>query len=398
MNKLSRVLFLHQSSIIGGGSFCLLNILKVIDRTHIEPIVALCTDGPLRLELQKLGIQVIMFHQMAAIPYNRMLYSYSSLKSYCMVRRSIPAYKRLLKKYKIDIVYLNNMMVYYYLKSAKEYGCKTIIHVREHWPLTEHKYQLKWAQEAVEQYADSVIAINKYSASMFASSSDKISIVYDWIDMNSRFEYRPMSEILGENATDLKVYLYTGGVQKIKGAVDVLEGFSKCVKNENARLLIVGVEPNEERIGIKEKVKKVLASLGIKSYSYRMYEAILQDSRIHCIPATYMLSHIMQQCYCNLSYFTIPHANLAMAECEIMGLPSIAACTEESQEYSFGGHLAFLFPINSKAAFHRAISDYNSSYIDLKQRLYTYNSKLKEMFSKEKNVAALNAVLNNITK
>lgn len=398
MNKLSKILFLHQSSVIGGGSFCLLNIIKVIDRTHIEPIVALCTDGPLRLELEKLGIKVILFHQMAAIPYNRILYSYSSLKSYCMVRRSIPAFKRLLKRHKIDIVYLNNMMVYNYLKSAKEYGCKTIIHVREHWPLAEHKCQLKWAQKAVEQYADSVIAINKYSASMFASSSDKISIVYDWIDMNSRFEYCPMSEILGENATKLKVYLYTGGVQKIKGAVEILEGFSKCVSNENARLLMVGVDPNKARIGIKEKVKKVLALLGIKSYSYRVYEAILQDSRIHCIPATYMLSHIMQQCYCNLSYFTIPHANLAMAECEIMGLPSIAACSEESQEYSLGGHLASLFPINSKKAFHRTINDYDNNYTDLKKRLHAYNSELKEMFSKEKNVATLKAVLNNITE
>lgn len=224
------ILFLHHSSVIGGGSFCLLNILKVIDRTYIEPIVALCVDGPLRLEIEKLGIKVVLFPKMTAIPYNHTLYSISSLKSYSMVMLSIPAFKQLLKMYKIDIVYLNNMMIYNYLKPAKEYGCKTIIHIREHWPLTEHKHQLKWAQEAVRQYADAVIAINKYSASMFASSYNKISIVYDWIDMDSRFEYRPMSEILGEDATNLKVYLYTGGIQKIKGAVEILDAFSKCVK------------------------------------------------------------------------------------------------------------------------------------------------------------------------
>ncbi|WP_044270478.1 glycosyltransferase [Bacteroides timonensis] len=391
-------LFLHHSSVIGGGSFCLLNILKVIDRTYIEPIVALCVDGPLRLEIEKLGIKVVLFSKMTAIPYNHTLYSISSLKSYSMVILSIPTFKQLLKRYKIDIVYLNNMMIYNYLKPAKEYGCKTIIHIREHWPLTEHKHQLKWAQEAVRQYADAVIAINKYSASMFASSYNKISIVYDWIDMDSRFEYRPISEILGEDATNLKVYLYTGGVQKIKGAVEILDAFSKCIKNENARLLVLGIDPNCVGTGVREKVKKVLASFGIKSYYYQVREAILQDIRIRCIPATYMLGHIMQQCYCNLSYFTIPHANLAMAECGIMGLPSIAACSEESQEYSYNGRLALLFPINSKEAFHRAISDYNADFIDLKRQLNSCNSALKEMFSKERNVVILNSVLNSIAK
>lgn len=33
----------------------------------------------------------------------------------------------------------------------------------------------------------------------------------------------------------------------------------------------------------------------------------------------------MQQCYCNLSYFTIPHANLTMVEAGIEYLPTIAA-------------------------------------------------------------------------
>ena len=68
-------------------------------------------------------------------------------------------------------------MIYKYLKPAKECGCKTVLHCREHWPLDEHLTQLQWARNAVYQYADELIAINHYSASIF--SKKKATIVYD---------------------------------------------------------------------------------------------------------------------------------------------------------------------------------------------------------------------------
>ena len=225
MEKKKRVLFMHQASTIGGGSYCLLNILKEIDKTYIHPVACLAGDGPLREEIEKLGIEVFIFRQMAAVPYNRNLCAISSLRSYYRVRKSINGFKRILADNKIDVVYLNNMMIYPYLKPAKECGCKTVLHCREHWPLNEHKTQLEWARNAVNNYCDKFIAINQYSASIFPDK--EATIVYDWIDMDSRYEYRSMSDILGEDASNLKVYLYTGGVQRIKGAVEVLNAFSK---------------------------------------------------------------------------------------------------------------------------------------------------------------------------
>lgn len=71
------------------------------------------------------------------------------------------------------------------------------------------------------------------------------------------------------------------------------------------------------------------------------------DKRITLIPATYNLTHIIKQCYCNLSYFTIPHANLAQAECIVCGVPSIVGKTDEPLEYSLEGTLSALYNFDS---------------------------------------------------
>lgn len=384
---MKRILFMHQASTIGGGSYCLLNVVKNIDRTQLEPVVALKSEGPLADELRKLNIEVIPFPEMTPIPYNRTLCSLGNIMSYRKADTTAVNLKRLLREHNIDIMYLNNMMLYRYLKPAKEIGVKTVIHVREHWPLDEHTKQLEWARKYVYEYADEMIAINLYSASMFPKKN--ATIVYDWIDMDSRFEKRPMSDILGEEASDKKVYLYTGGIQRIKGAVEVITTFSKCVKDPNARLLIIGIDSN----GSIGKLKQLLAKVGVKSYFYKVKEAILADSRIRCIPPTYMLAHIMQQCYCNLSYFTIPHANLAMAECEIMGTPSIAADNPESQEYSMNGTLSMLYPSNDKNAFSHAIFSFDSNYEGYKRNLRANGETIKNTFSKQANVERLQSVL-----
>lgn len=387
---MKRILFMHQASTIGGGSYCLLNVVKNIDRTHLVPIVAVKSEGPLTDELRKLNINVVLFPDMSPIPYNRTLWSLSTIMAYNRADTTGNHLKRLLKDNKVDILYLNNMMLCRYLKPAKEIGVKTVIHVREHWPLDEHTKQLEWARKYVYEYADKMIAINQYSASMFPQKDT--TIVYDWIDMDSRYEDRPLSEIFGVDMTNKKVYLYTGGVQRIKGAVEVITTFSRCVKDPNARLLIIGIDP----YGTVSKLKQMFAKVGVKSYYYKVKEAILADSRIRCIPSTYLLAHIMQQCYCNLSYFTIPHANLAMAECEIMGTPSIAADNPESQEYSMNGMLSLLYPGRDINAFSHAICSFDSKYEGFKRNLRTNGEIIKKTFSMQANVERLQRVLSQI--
>jgi glycosyltransferase involved in cell wall biosynthesis len=101
----------------------------------------------------------------------------------------------------------------------------------------------------------------------------------------------------------------------------------------------------------------------------------------------------MQQCYCNLSYFTIPHANLTMVEAGIECLPTIAAKNEESLDYSFGGKYACLFNPSDIEDFCEAIKTLDKQYEQCKSLLKTGAPILAKRFSRQENVKRLNTII-----
>ena len=306
------ILFMYHASNIGGGTYCLLNILKEIDRSKYRPVVLLRTTGDLVLEIKKLGIEVHYMNNMTLVPYNQSIFGRNTLRLYANIQRSMGDFKNFLETLKVDAVYFNTMMLAPYLKVAKELGLKTFIHLREHWPLDEHVYQLKRIQEIIASYADEIIAINSYSASMIPNR--KVTIVYDWINMDERYENLPFQRIIPDYNDKMRIYLFTGGIQLIKGTREIINIFSRNLKGVNNRLLMVGVDGMPSKHGAINKLKFYLSKLGIDSYEYKVWKLIKNDSRIICMPSNYYLKHIMEQCYCNLSFFKIPHANLALAE------------------------------------------------------------------------------------
>lgn len=389
---MKKILFVHQSSSVGGGSYCLLNVVKALDTTKWEPLVVLQSEGPLVDELRRIGVDVIIFSQLCQIPYNQPLLRLSSIKAYFSVLRSLKAFERFLRENRIEVLYLNNMMIVPYLIPAKKIGCETVVHVREHWPLNEHKKQLNWVRRIVYKDCDSLIAINKYSASIFPKK--KATIVYDWIDMSNRYKTFPLDEVFGEDMTDKKVLLYTGGGQYIKGTDMVIKAFSNSVIGNEYRLLILGISEFKPLTGLKHRMKLLLERFGYYYYDKRLRELLEADSRIKCIPGVYELNHIIEQSYCFVSYFRIPHANLAMAENIILGNPCIAADTEEAREYSGGGKYAMLInPLNDQDSFEKGLTAFLANINQWQAVAKEGSYYLTKMFDPTINKARLNAIL-----
>ena len=390
------ILFVYHASNIGGGTYCLLNILKEIDRSKYQPMVLLCTDGDLVKEIKALDIDVYFMPTMTLIPYNRSLWNIRVLRCYLKIRKALSAFESLLDEIKPDAVYFNTTMLAPYLEVAKKKGCKTAIHLREHWPLNEHVKQLAKIQRTISTYADQIVAINGYSASMVPTR--EATIVCDWIDLSKRYEYRPFDEIFGEDTSKLKVYLFTGGLQDIKGAAEVVDVFRKRVLEEDKRLLMVGVSPQPNRLGLKNKIKIILEKVGIDTYDIKVRKMIASDKRIVCIPATYAMKHIFEQAYCNLSFFTIPHANLALAESIIIGTVPVAAKTEESIEYSNGGELAVLFELGNQDDMYEKLIQLDANYEKIKAKIVKDGHIVEEQFDRVRNAAVLDGVFENLFK
>jgi glycosyltransferase involved in cell wall biosynthesis len=388
-----RTLFMHQASGVGGGSYCLLNLVKNLDRTKIEPIVALKAHGPLEEELKKEGVEVVLFPQMAGIPYNLPL-TPRNILNYWRVVHSENKLERLLKCYRIDVLYLNNMMIAPYLRPAKKTGCKTVMHVREHWPLNEHKKQLEWIRRIVYDNCDKLIAINHYSASIFPKK--EATVIYDWINMSRRYKPMPMSEIFGEDMKGKKVLLYTGGTSYIKGVDYIIDTFTKDIVGSEYRLLMMGCE-SFLNAGLRHKVKSFLSKFGYHYLGKELQEKVNNDKRIQCMNAVYELKHIIEQSYCFISYFRIPHANLALAENIILGIPCIAADTEEAREYTNNGQYAKLVnPMNDRFAFSSQLKIFLTEIEQWKCMAEKGSVELSQIFDEKRNVKKLNDLLNNL--
>ena len=385
---------MHHVSGIGGGSYCLLNVVKSLDRTVWEPIVALKSHGPLEYELRRIGIPVVFFPEMTSIPYNKSIFKKNSIQSYYCAYNSAKSLRSLLLENHINVVYLNNMMLYPYLRSAKECGCNTVLHVREHWPLDEHRMQLKYAQKYVYKYADVLIAINKYSASMFPKKCSVV--VYDWIDMSERYKEFDLNRIFGEDCSNKIILLFNGGLQLIKGPDYIINSFSKYIKGDNYRLLLLGVDSIPYLTGIRHKIKCLLMRFGYK-YSYKMMvDNIQNDIRIKCIPAIYEIEDIINKSSCYISYFRIPHANLSLAENLLLQKPCIAADNEEAREYTNNGDFAMLVEPNNIHLFADNLKKFLSDLDDWKLRSEKASEVIREMFDKTKNVSKLNDALKTL--
>lgn len=388
------VLFIYHTSSIGGGSFCLLNLLKSLDRNVINPIVLLKERGPLVEELNKLDITTYYLPVMSTVPYNSTIFTINSIRKFLSLITFQKKFKKILQAIRPDIVYVNTMMLYPFLKPSKKYGCKTIIHIREHWPKNEHIYQRQNAINNILKYSDHIVAINQYSASIVENSKIPVTIVYDWIDLSHRYKPFSMSDIFKENIEDKKIFLYMGGMQSIKGALQVITSFSKSIKSSDARLLVLGIDEKiKSSRSLKNTLKKIIVKMGYRPYSMAVLKAINSDSRIKCIPSIYEVNNIIQQSYCILSFFTIPHANLALAESIILGTPSIAAKTPESLEYSNNGRLASLFKINDLVDFEDHLKLFDETRSHIIDRINNEKEIIKTMFDPKTNSDKINNIL-----
>jgi glycosyltransferase involved in cell wall biosynthesis len=355
MKSKSNILYIFHVSSIGGGSFCLLNMIKKLDRNLYNPIVLLKNYGPLYTELEKLGATVILEKSISTVPYNKSVFTILSIKQIFSILRSLKKVKYWIKKTDADIVHLNTMMMYPYAFPAHTLGKRVVIHVREHWPKTEHKFQYRIARKIIQRYSDKIIAINETSKEI-VQGSQKAQVVYDWIDFENRNENIDFNKIFGSDFKSLKIFLFLGGIHNIKGSLEIFDVFSHKILSNDVRLLVVGCENKLlVYIGLRRIKKIILHLFNYYSYSDKAKLIAQKDDRIVFMPSTYHVKSLIEQSFCVVSFFTMPHGNLSLAESIWLGRPSIAADTPEAREYSVNGKAALLFKMNSKEEFENKI-------------------------------------------
>lgn len=390
------ILYIFHVSDFGGGSLCLLNIIKELNKDKFNPIVLLKYDGPICHELKKIGASVIIEPSINTVPYNTSLFNFNSIMQLVGMFFSLRKIKKWIRKTNAHIIHLNTMMMYPYAIPAKNLSRKVILHVRENWPQNENIFQLKVAKNIINKYVDSIIAINK-SSSKIINLPSRTQIIYDWIDFRDRDSLIDFKILFGEKYKKLKVFLFLGGIQKIKGSLEVVKVFNENIKFKDARLLFVGCKSKKiTYLGFKGLIKKILNFFNYLTYSDKIKKILQKDDRIICIPATNQVKSLINQSYCTISYPTFPHAIIPIAESICLGKPILSAKTSESLEYSNNGKGATLYEINNIKSF---IYNFNYMYFN-KDKIYKMSLKnknyIRDLFSLNRNTKLLNKVYNNL--
>jgi len=398
MQSKINILYIFHVSSIGGGSFCMLNMIKKLDRDLYNPIILLKNDGPLCVELERLGTTVILEKTISTVPYNKSIFNIISIKQIFSILKSLKKVKYWIKKTDAAIVHLNTMMMYPYAIPAHNLGTKVIIHVREHWPRSEHIVQFRIAKKIIQKYSDKIIAINETSKDIFRDSQNA-QVIYDWIDFENRNEIVDFNKIFGNNYKGLKIFLFLGGIHNIKGSIEIFDVFLKKIHSKDVRLLVVGCESKLLVYqGLRKLKKMMLHYLNYYSYSDKAKLLAQKDDRIVFMSSTYQVKSLIEQSFCTVSFFTIPHANLPLAESIWLGKPSIAADTTEAREYSVNGNAALLFKMNSKDEFANMILYALSNEELINQNAIDARMTVRQKFDLVINSTLLNNIYNDLQK
>ena len=214
--------------------------------------------------------------------------------------------------------------------------------------------------------------------------------------MKNRYEKVDFDKIFDESTENLKIILFTGGLARIKGTLEVIRLFSNKILGEEYRLLLMGAGLDYRFTGLSGKIKKILVRIGVKPYGFKVVEAIKKDYRVRVVPATYNIVDYVKKSYCVISYFTIPHANLGMAEAIELGTIVIAPKTDEAIEYSNNGEAALLYTLKDEEDLIRKFNYMVNNYEQVKDRVLTNSDAIQNMFSPEANIKRLNTVCKSI--
>ncbi|MBP6099379.1 MAG: glycosyltransferase family 4 protein [Flavobacterium sp.] len=238
---MKNVLFIHQSSELYGSDKTLLLLLKSIDKQKFFCTVVLPTQGPLKEELDLIGIKVIIS------PVLKLHRNIFRLKHAILFFKdffsSLSSLKKLHNEDKFDLVYSNTLAVLSGAFFAKQNKIKHIWHVHE---IIEHPKLIAWIYPKLLNYFSNVIICNseatkKNIVSREKNNSQKTVVIYNGID---NYGCEEQSNIYNSDFLYLEndiVITLVGRINKIKGHNWLLKTFNEYFKQfKNVKILIVG--------------------------------------------------------------------------------------------------------------------------------------------------------------
>ena len=242
------ILFIHQSAELYGSDKTLLLLLKHIDKTRFYPVVVLPNEGPLKSELDKENIKVVIAPVLKV--YRKMFTPKNLLKFIKDIKKGVDALDILNKQHHFDIVYSNTLAVLLGIIYAKKRKIKHLWHVHE--IIVHPKVIASIFPKILMRYSNLVICNSNATQNNLTvripELKSKTKVIYNGVELNSENKAVAQKTDFGFNETDIIITL-VGRISRLKGHKLLLDVFTNhLIKNENIKLLFVGspVEGQEQ--------------------------------------------------------------------------------------------------------------------------------------------------------
>lgn len=234
------ILFIHQSAELYGSDKTSLLLLKHIDRTKFFPVVVLPNEGPLKIELEKENIKVVIAPVLKL--YRNVFSPKNILKFIKDIKKGIEALDTLNNHYHFDIIYSNTLAVLLGMIYAKKRKIKHLWHVHE--IIVHPKFIASIFPKLLMRYSHLVVcnsvATEKNLIDRVPKLTSKTVVIHNGIEKNIPIITFGCKADFGFKETDLIVTL-VGRISRLKGHKLLLDVFTNyLIHNEKIKLLFVG--------------------------------------------------------------------------------------------------------------------------------------------------------------
>ncbi len=368
---LRNVLYINNSADIYGASRCLVRILKGLDRERFFPLVVLPENGPLKKEIESLGVEVVTHPGLSAITRHT-FHSWRVVPFLLGIPFSVFFLWRLMRRKRIDIVHTNTGVMISPAFAAKLAGVRHIWHIRDWF----QEFRAIWKPYAkyIKWSSERVIAISTAVAKQFPDDT-KITVINDGF---SRAEFAVHDPELGRKfrerwglGTDFVVGC-VGRIKFVRKGQEVLVKAAALLQAKGcpAKYLIVGTTAagNERHL---TELKKLISELELQD------RVILTGELMDPRPA-----------YAAMDVFVLPSAQpepfgLVVTEALAMGVPVIATNMGGPVDQVTDGVTGFLVPPSDPQALAEKLELLYHDRLLLARMAETAPQQVAERFSVE---------------
>jgi glycosyltransferase involved in cell wall biosynthesis len=260
---MKNILFIHQSAELYGSDKTLLLLLKHLDKTKFNSVVIIPFDGPLKTELEKENIKVIIAPVLKL--YRKMFSPRNILKFFIDIKKAFKVLDKLNKEYKFDIIYSNTLAVLLGIFYAKKTKIKHLWHVHE--IIESPKIFTKLFCKLLSLKCNFKIVYNSYATKTFWNSNESISskstVICNGLETtNQQISDNEVAQIRKQffNSDSSEVIIaLVGRVSRWKGQKILLNSFYQISKsNSNIKLAFVGSPPPNQELFLEELQEQIM--------------------------------------------------------------------------------------------------------------------------------------------